>query len=53
LTEKYTTFKHCCSASGTVVKAKQKTNEEMVAIKQMHLASQPKKELIITEIEVG
>ncbi|KAF6035869.1 Pak3 [Bugula neritina] len=39
-------------ASGTVVKAKQKTNEEMVAIKQMHLASQPKKELIITEIEV-
>ncbi|XP_067952159.1 serine/threonine-protein kinase PAK 1-like isoform X2 [Watersipora subatra] len=39
-------------ASGTVVKARKKGHEEMVAIKQMNLASQPKKELIITEIEV-
>lgn len=41
-----------CSASGTVVKARKKGHEDMVAIKQMDLASQPKKELIITEIEV-
>mgnify|MGYP001794106272 FL=1 len=41
-----------CSASGTVVKARKNGREELVAIKQMTLASQPKKELIITEIEV-
>ena len=42
-----------CSASGTVVKARKNGREELVAIKQMTLASQPKKELIITEIEVS
>lgn len=39
-------------ASGTVVRAVKKDTEEPVAIKMMDLESQPKKELIVTEIEV-
>ena len=41
-----------CRASGTVVRAVNKTTEACVAIKMMELESQPKKELIVTEIEV-
>lgn len=39
-------------ASGSVVMAKQKGSDSVVAIKMMDLNNQPKKELIITEIEV-
>ncbi|XP_076469241.1 serine/threonine-protein kinase PAK 2-like [Babylonia areolata] len=39
-------------ASGSVVMAKQKASGDVVAIKMMDLNNQPKKELIITEIEV-
>lgn len=39
-------------ASGSVVMAKQKGSTNVVAIKMMDLNNQPKKELIITEIEV-
>lgn len=39
-------------ASGSVVMAKQKASSNVVAIKMMDLNNQPKKELIITEIEV-
>ena len=42
----------CCSASGTVVRAIDKNTSACVAIKMMDLESQPKKELIVTEIEV-
>ena len=39
-------------ASGTVKKARMK-NDEIVAVKKMILAKQPKKELIVTEIKVS
>jgi len=39
-------------ASGTVYTATDSTNDKRIAIKTMDLAQQPKKELIITEIEV-
>lgn len=39
-------------ASGTVLLAHEVTTGEEVAIKQMNLANQPKKELIINEIAV-
>ncbi|XP_067936602.1 serine/threonine-protein kinase PAK 1-like isoform X2 [Watersipora subatra] len=39
-------------ASGTVVRAVNKETQACVAIKMMELESQPKKELIVTEIEV-
>lgn len=39
-------------ASGTVCEARDKATGSAVAIKKMDLANQPKKELIITEIEV-
>lgn len=50
-------FLHLCSASGTVsvatdLKARDSRNSKVVAIKVMDLENQPKKELIITEIEV-
>jgi len=41
-----------CRASGTVVMAKWLSTGDAVAIKQMDLARQPKKQLIISEIEV-
>ena len=41
-----------CRASGTVLLAYEVTTGEEVAIKQMNLANQPKKELIINEIAV-
>lgn len=44
--------RYICRASGTVVRAVNKTTEACVAIKMMELESQPKKELIVTEIEV-
>jgi len=40
------------SASGTVLLAYELATGEEVAIKQMNLANQPKKELIINEIAV-
>ena len=43
----------CCRASGTVVRAVNKSTDACVAIKMMELESQPKKELIVTEIEVS
>lgn len=42
----------CFSASGTVLLAYELSTGEEVAIKQMNLANQPKKELIINEIAV-
>lgn len=39
-------------ASGTVYTARDRENDQRVAIKQMNLAEQPKKELIVTEILV-
>ena len=42
----------CQSASGTVCQATVKATNDLVAIKKMEIAVQPKKELIITEIEV-
>ena len=41
-----------CSASGTVCQAVVRGTNETVAIKKMEIAVQPKKELIVTEIEV-
>jgi len=41
-----------CSASGTVCPATVRETGDTVAIKKMEIALQPKKELIITEIEV-
>ena len=45
-------FLHFYRASGMVCMAKQKSDDSVVAIKMMDLNNQPKKELIITEIEV-
>lgn len=42
----------CVRASGTVLLAHELATGEEVAIKQMNLANQPKKELIINEIAV-
>ena len=41
------------SASGTVCEATDLVSGQAVAIKKMDLENQPKKELIITEIEVS
>jgi len=46
------TFTACFSASGTVVQATDTQTSNVVAIKKMDLENQPKKELLITEIEV-
>ena len=43
---------NCSSASGTVLLAYELATGEEVAVKQMNLANQPKKELIINEIAV-
>ena len=45
-------FFHVFRASGTVLLAYELATGEEVAIKQMNLANQPKKELIINEIAV-
>ena len=45
-------IKYSYRASGTVLLAYEVTTGEEVAIKQMNLANQPKKELIINEIAV-
>ena len=42
----------CCRASGVVYIAREVASEDEVAIKQMKLAAQPKKDLIINEIVV-
>jgi len=41
-----------CRASGTVYTAEDVATSDQVAIKQMNLSQQPKKELIINEIIV-
>lgn len=49
----YPILTFCCRASGSVVMAKPRgALDEVVAIKIMDLTNQPKKELLITEIEV-
>ena len=45
-------FSICCRASGTVCEAVEYSTGKAVAIKKMDLHNQPKKELIVTEIEV-
>ena len=48
----YSTIMYSCRASGTVYIAIETATAREVAIKQMNLSQQPKKELIINEILV-